>query len=90
MLMYRSMALDNLSKTIPPIGGKTSYRRGGRDRDQSISTPSATVTKPSRYGDGHATMTVTVPEDSNKRKVQINEGAPRRAGKPTGDKKQTE
>ena len=77
MLMRRSMALDNLSKTIPPIGGITSYRRGGRDRDQSIFTPSATVTKPCKSGDGHATMTVTVPEDSNKHKVQINEGAPR-------------
>ena len=76
MLMHRSMALDNLSKTIPPIGGITSYRRGGRDRDQGIFTPSATVTKPCKSGDGHATMTVTVPEDSNKHKVQINEGAP--------------
>ena len=39
-------------------------------------------------------MTVTVPQDSNKRKVQSNEGAPCakrpcRAGKPRGDKKQT-
>ena len=121
MLMCRSMALDNLSKTIPPIdldqkvallhapfkgttffGGElaklhrpnkehassvtvypaaspqsystvpypgrgrsfrkgcSSYRRSGRDRDQSRSTPSSTVTRPSRSGNGQSTMTVTV------------------------------
>ena len=42
-----------------------------------------------------ATITVKVPQDSNKRKVQSNEGAPRskrqrRAGKPKSDKKQNE
>ena len=46
--------------------GGSSYRRGGRDRDQSKSTPLATATKPSMSGDGHATKTVTVPQDSNK------------------------
>ena len=55
--------------------GFSSYRRGGRDGDQSRSTPSATVTKPSKSGDGQATMSVTVPQDSNKRRVQSNEGA---------------
>ena len=40
---------------------------------------------------GQTTVTVTVPQDSNKRKVQSNEGAPRAkhpriAGKPKGDK----
>ena len=40
-------------------------------------------------------MTVTVPQDSNKRKVQSNEGAPcakhqRSTEKPKGDKKQNE
>ena len=39
-------------------------------------------------------MTVTVPQDSNKHKVQSNEGAPRakrecRAGEPKGNKKQS-
>ena len=128
--MRRSMALDNLSKTIPlivsdqkvallhaPLKGTTlfggelaklhrankehansitvypaaspqtystkpytghgrsfrkggfSYRRGGRDRDQSRSTPLAAITKPSKSGNGQATMTVTVPQDSNKCKV---------------------
>ena len=57
--------------------GGSSYRRGGRDGDQSRSTPSATVTKPSKSGDGQATMSVTVPQDSNKRRVQSNEGASR-------------
>ena len=117
--MRRSVALDNLSKTIPPIDsdqrvallyapfrgntlfrgelakiyrsnkerassvtvyptapnqiystkhytglgksfkkGGSSYRRGGRDRDQSRCTPLATVTKPSKSGDGQTTMTV--------------------------------
>ena len=40
-------------------------------------------------------MNVSVPRASNKHKVQSNEGAPyakrpRRAGKPKGDKKQSE
>ena len=55
----------------------------------------ATVTRLSKFGDGQATMTVTVPQDSNKRKVQRNEGAshakrPCRGGKFRGDEKQTE
>ena len=54
----------------------SSYRRGGRDKDQSRSTPTSTVTRPSKSGNGKATMTVTVPQDSNKRQVQSNEGAP--------------
>ena len=136
MLMCRSVALDNLSKTIPPIDsdqrvallhspfkgttlfggelakiyrtnkerassitvypaappqtystkpytgrgksfkkGGSSCRRGGRNRGHSRSTPSATVTRPSKSGDGQVTMTITVPQDSNKRKVQSSEGA---------------
>ena len=55
--------------------GSSSNRRGGRDRDQSRSTCSATVIKPSKSADGQATMIVTVPQESNKRKVQSNEGA---------------
>ena len=57
------------------------------------STPSSTVTRPSTSGSGQATMTVTVPQDSNKRQVQSNGGAPhskrqRKSGKPKGDKKE--
>ena len=138
MLMRRSVGLDNLSKTIPPIdpdlklallhapfNGTTlfkgelaklhrankehassvtvypgatpqskptklypgcgrsfrkagsSYRKSGRDRDQSRSTPSSTVTRLSKSGSSQATMTVTDTQDSNKRTVQSNEGAPR-------------
>ena len=77
-----------LRKVAPPIGG-------GRDRDQSRSTPSATVAKQSKSRDGQATMTVTVPQDLKKGRVQSNEGAsraksPRQGGKSRGDKKQTE
>ena len=72
----------------------SSYRKVGRDRGQSRCTPSAMVTWPSKSGEGQAHMTVTVPQDSNKRKVQSNEGSqakhPRRGGKSRGDKKQTE
>ena len=74
--------------------GGSSYRKSGMDRDQSRSTPSATDTRPSKSGGGHATMTATVPQDSNKRKVQSNEGAPRskrqrKSGKPNGDQTQS-
>ena len=60
-------------------------QRGGHN-----STPLEIATKPSKSGDSQATMTVTVPQDSNKCKVQSNEGAPhakrqRRAGKPKSD-----
>ena len=73
--------------------GSSSYRKSGRNRDQSRSTPSATVTRLSISGSSQATMTVTVPQDSNKRKVQSNEGAPcskrqSKLGKPKGDQKE--
>ena len=122
MLTRRTVALDNLSQTIPPIDedqkvallhgpfkgttlfrgefskaakankecacsltvypaaspqtystkpyirrGKSfrksgsSYRRGDRDIDQDRTAPLATTTKPSKFGDGQATMTFTVP-----------------------------
>ena len=123
MLMCRSVALDNLSRTIPPIdsdqvallhapfkgttlfGGELaklhrankehassvtvylaaspqtystkpytgrgrSFRKGGslygigRARHQCRFAPSATTTKPSKSGEGQATMTVTVPQDT--------------------------
>ena len=54
--------------------GGSSYRRGDRDIDQDRTAPLATTTKPSKFGDGQATMTFTVPWDSNKRKFQRNEG----------------
>ena len=71
----------------------SSYRKILRDRDQNRSTPSATFTKLSKSGSGQATMTVNVPRDSNKCKVQSNEGAShskcqRRSGKPKGDQKE--
>ena len=57
--------------------GGSSYRRSGEDRDQSRSVPSSTVTRPSKSGKGQATMTVTVPQEPNKRQVQTHEVAPR-------------
>ena len=56
--------------------GGSSYRRSGGDRDRSRSAPSSTATRPFKPGDGHATMTVTVPQEPNKRQVQTHEGAP--------------
>ena len=140
MLMRRSVFLDNLSKTIPPIDpdqrmallhaplkgttlfggelakvyrankersssvtvypvatpksyaskpyigrgrsfrkGGSSYRRSGeyRDRSRPRSAPASTVTQPSRSGEGRSIMTVTVPQEPNKRSVQTHEDAPR-------------
>ena len=54
--------------------GGSSYRRSGKYRVQSRSAPSSTVTRPSRSGDGKSTMTVTVPQEPNKRS---HEDAPR-------------
>ena len=73
--------------------GGSSYRKIGRDRDQTRSTPSATFTKPSKSGSGQAKVTVTVPQDWNKRNFQSNEGAPHnkchhRSDKTKGDKKE--
>ena len=62
MLTHRSIALDNLS--IPPI-----------DKLTVLPAPAGPGIDPS--GDGQTTMTVTVPQDSGKRKVQSNEEAPR-------------
>ena len=60
-----------------------------------VDPPLWPVTKPSKSEDGQATMTVTVPQDLNKHKVQSSKGAPRakcpcKAGKPRGDKKHAE
>ena len=57
--------------------------------------PLATTTKPSKSGGGQATMTVAVPQDSNKRKVQRNEATScaklqGRAWRSQGKKKQSE
>ena len=57
--------------------GGSSYRRSGEDRDRSRSVPSSTVTQPFKSENGQATMTVTVPQEPNKRQVQTHEGAPR-------------
>ena len=54
--------------------GDSSYRRSGEDRDQSRSVHSSTVTRPSKSGNGQATMAVTVPQEPNKRQVQTHEG----------------
>ena len=72
-----------------------SYKRGGWDRDHARSTPSATITKPSKSGGGQTTMAVTVPQDSNKHKVQSHEKTilskhARRGGRGRGNKKQSE
>ena len=34
------------------------------------------ITRPSKSGNGQATMTVTVPQEPNKRQAQTHEGAP--------------
>ena len=56
--------------------GGSSYRRSGKDGDRSRSVPSSTVTRPSKSGNGQATMTVTVPQKPNKHQVQTHVGAP--------------
>ena len=45
----------------------------GEDRDRSRSAPSSTVTRPSKSGNGQATMTVAVPQEPNKHQVQTHE-----------------
>ena len=52
------------------------FLQSGRDRDRSKSTPSSTVTRLSKSGDGQSTMTVTVPQEPNKRHIQAHENAP--------------
>ena len=83
--------LAKLQKAPPPTCAPKSYtrhgrslrrggysqKRGGRNRDHDRSSPSTTITKLPKSGDGQTTMTVTVPENSNKQKVQSHEEAPR-------------
>ena len=45
----------------------------GEDRDRSRCAPSSTVTRPSKSGNGQATMTVAVPQEPNKHQVQTHE-----------------
>ena len=78
-----------LRKVAPPTGevAGIEIRVDPPLRPQLLNRPES--------GDGHVTMTVTVPQDPNKRKDQSNDGASRakrsrRAGKPRGDKKQNE
>ena len=83
MIVYPAATPQSYSiKPYPGSGrsfrkGGSSYRKIGRDRDQSRSTRSATFTKLSKSGSGQAKLAVTVNQDWNKRKVQNNEGAPR-------------
>ena len=65
MLMHRFLTLNNLSKTIPLID--SDYRVA------LLHTPFKGTTKStkSKSGNGHASMTVTVPQDWNKREVQM-------------------
>ena len=53
--------------------GGSSYRRSGEDRDRSRSAPSSTVTRPSKSGNGQATMIVAVPQEPNKHQVQTHD-----------------
>ena len=69
--------------TRPYVGRGRSFtdRRGykkssGRGRGQGRSTPSAMSTKPGRSKEGQATLTVSVPLDSNKRKVESRDNTP--------------
>ena len=69
--------------TRPYVGRGRSFtdRRGykkssGRGRGQGRSTSSATSTKPGRSKEGQATMTVSVPLDSNKRNVESWDNTP--------------
>ena len=57
--------------------GGSSYRRSGKDTDWSRFVPSSTFIRLSKSGNGQATMTVTVPQEPNKRQVQTHEGSPR-------------
>ena len=63
---------------MPYTSGGRSFRKGGssysgEDRDRSRSAPSSTVTRPSKSGNGQATMTVAVPQEPNKHQVQTHE-----------------
>ena len=52
-----------------------SRRSSGRGRGQDRSMPSTTITKPGQSKEGQTTMTVSVPQDSNKRKVEPRDDA---------------
>ena len=69
--------------TRPYVGRGRSYKdrrgykkSGGRGRGQGRSTPSAMSTKPGQSKEGQTTMTVSVPSDSNKRKVESRDSTP--------------
>ena len=87
MLLHRSIVLDNLRKTLPPIGEDqrlallhapftgTTLSRGELVKLQEVNTKRAAtftvfpITKPGQSKEDQTTMTVSVPQDSNKRKV---------------------
>ena len=53
------------------------YKKSGwRGRGQGRSTPSATNTKPGQSKEGQTAMTVSVPPDSNKRKMEPRDNTP--------------
>ena len=69
--------------TRPYVGRGRSFndrrgykKSGGPGRGQGRSTPSATSTKSGQSKEGQTTMTVSVPSDSNKRKVESRDSTP--------------
>ena len=69
--------------TRPYVGRGRSFndrrgykKSGGRGREQGRSTPSTTSTKPGQSKEGQTTMMVSVPSDSNKRKVESQDNTP--------------
>ena len=69
--------------TRPYVGRGRSFtdrrgykKSGGRGRGQGRSMPSATNTKPGQSKEGQTAMTVSVPPDSNKRKMEPRDNTP--------------
>ena len=65
--------------TAPPASftDRRGYKKSiGLGRGQGRSMPSAMSSKPGRSKEGQATMTVSVPLDSNKRKVESRDNTP--------------
>ena len=82
-----------LTVFLAPSALPTSYAQRGRGQGRfAPSSLSATITKPAK--DGLTTMTVTVPQDSNKHKVESRGNSPcpkcTNKGESKGTKKQSE
>ena len=80
--------------TRPYVGRGKSFtdrrgykKSGGRGKGQGRSTPSATSTKPGQSKEGQATLTVSVPSDSKKRKVESQDNTPQTPRKAKHNKK---